>query len=73
MKKLMSLLNRGVFERMQGELKDSWESLDIAIVDVQESTSKLEDCRDLHDAAYRGLEDQRFGMLFVINSKTMIN
>ena len=26
-------------------------------MDVQEPTSKLEDCRDLHDAAYRGLVD----------------
>ena len=43
-------------ERLQGELKNSWRSLDIAIMDVQESTSKLDDCRDLHDAACRSLE-----------------
>ena len=46
-------------ERMRGELKDSRESLDIAIMDMQESMSKLKDCGDLHDAAYRGLEDCR--------------
>ena len=44
-------------KRMRGELKDSRESLDIAIMDVQEPTSKLQDCRHLHVAAYRGLED----------------
>ena len=41
------------------ELKDSRESLDIATMDMQESMSKLNYCGDLHDAAYRGLEDCR--------------
>ena len=44
-------------ERMRGELKVSQESLDIAIMDVQETTSKLKDCRGLHSAAYQSLED----------------
>ena len=44
-------------ERMRGELQDSRKSLDVAFMDMQESMSKLTDCRDLHDAACRGMED----------------
>ena len=41
------------------ELKDSRESLAIATMDMQESMSRLNYCGDLHDAAYRGLQDCR--------------
>ena len=41
--------------RSQDELKNSSESLDIAILDVEEAASKLKDCQGLHDTVYRGL------------------
>ena len=41
--------------RLQDELKNFRESLDIAVLDVEEA--KLKDCRGLHDTVCRGLED----------------
>ena len=43
--------------RLQDELKKSRETLDIAVLDVEEAASELKDCRDLHDTVCRGLED----------------
>ena len=45
-------------DRLHGEVKDSRESLVIAVLDVEEATSKLKDCRDHHDATSRSLEDE---------------
>ena len=44
-------------ERLQSEQKSSPESLDIAVLDVEEAASKQKDCRDHHDATYRDVED----------------
>ena len=45
-------------DRLQEELENySRESLDIAVLDVEEAASKLKDCRNLHDTVCRGLED----------------
>ena len=43
-------------ERLKGEQKSSRESVDLAVLDVEEASSKLKSCRDLHSAACRGLE-----------------
>ena len=44
-------------KRMRGVLQDARESLDIAFMHMQDSMSIFKDRRDLHDAAYRGVED----------------
>ena len=42
---------------LQDKLKSSRESLDMALLDVQESMSKIDDCREVHHVACRGLEE----------------
>ena len=42
-------------ERLRGILHDTRESLDIALIDMQESMSKVNDSGDLHDMACRDL------------------
>ena len=43
--------------RFHDELKSSRESLDIAVLDVEEAASKLKDFRDLLETVCRALED----------------
>ena len=43
--------------RLQEELKSSRECLDIALMDLKESISKVDDRREEHDIACRGLEE----------------
>ena len=40
-------------DRSQEELQNSRESLDTAVLDVEEAASKLKDCRNLHDTVCR--------------------
>ena len=40
-------------ERLQGELTSSRESLDVALVDMKESMTKVDDSREVHDVVWR--------------------